>query len=105
MHSLAIEWPTASQLKNHISSRLRYGSSWKSGERHKNGSFRQIYPSHKVARSLHVLLIPDGGRMSTPPRFKDPVFILLKLSSVSFWNKDLMSLQDGGDGGDAARGQ
>ncbi|KYN16421.1 hypothetical protein ALC57_11291 [Trachymyrmex cornetzi] len=47
----------------------------------------------------------DGGRMSTPPGFKDPVFISLKLSLVSFWNKDLMSLQDGGDGGDVARGQ
>jgi len=74
--------------------------------RHKNDTFRQIYPSCKVARwTLHVLLIPDGERMSTPPGFKDPVFISLKLSSVSFWNKDLMSLQDGGDGGDAARGQ
>ncbi|EGI57770.1 hypothetical protein G5I_14298 [Acromyrmex echinatior] len=40
----------------------------------------------------------DAERMSTPPGFKDPVFISLKLSSVSFWNKDLMSLQDGGDG-------
>ena len=104
-HSLAIEWPTAPQFKDHTSSRLRYRPSWKSRGRHKNDTFRQIYPSCKVARSLHVLLIPDGERMSTPPGFKDPAFISLKLSAVSFWNKDLMSLQDGGEGGDAARGQ
>ncbi|KYN36454.1 hypothetical protein ALC56_09415 [Trachymyrmex septentrionalis] len=61
--------------------------------------------SYSKKLSLHVLLIPDGERMSTPPGFKDPAFISLKLSAVSFWNKDLMSLQDGGEGGDAARGQ
>lgn len=37
--------------------------------------------------------------------FKDLVFLSPKLSSVSFWNKDLMSLQGGRDGGDTARGQ
>lgn len=40
-----------------------------------------VYPSRKVARSVHVLLIPDRGRMSASSGFKEPVFLSLKLSS------------------------
>lgn len=64
-----------------------------------------MYPSRKIARLLHVLLIPDRGRMPISSGFKDLVFLSPKLSSVSFWNKDLVSLQGGGDGGDTAKGQ
>lgn len=92
-----------SSYKDRISSRLHYGPSWKSGGQRKNGSFRQIYPSRKVARSVHVLLIPDieeecrhrrGSRTSS--------FSRQNSLQCLFWNKDLMSLQDGGD---TARGQ
>lgn len=101
-----VEWPSAPQLKDRISSRLHYGSSWKRGgpsfRGHKSGASCQIYPKRRYLRACPIRS-GRRGRMSTPVEFKDLFFLPPKLSLMSLWNGALVSLQGGGGG--AAGGQ